>query len=90
MLLGFLMSVSSFWIAETASLRNAPGAKLKDNVTEGNGPRWLIASGAKDGFRRAMVSRGICCPVLGDLMRMACKLFPSKCQLGSTSRITLC
>ena len=61
---------------------NAPGAKLKDNVTEGNGPRWLIASGAKDGFRCAIVSRGICCPVLGDLMRMACKLLPSKCQLG--------
>src|SRR6266404_314604 len=44
-LAGILRSVHAFSIAVIALPRAAPGARLKDTVTEGNCPWWLMESG---------------------------------------------
>src|SRR3979409_2222619 len=44
-LAGILRSVRTFSTAVIALPRAAPGARLKDTVTEGNCPWWLMESG---------------------------------------------
>jgi len=39
-----------FWIADKASPTVQVDARLKLSVTDGNCPRWLIASGAIEGL----------------------------------------
>ena len=40
------ISCCARWIASTASPSERPGARLNENVTDGNWPSWLIDSGA--------------------------------------------
>ena len=59
---GTLSSARSWWICATASLSAAPGARLKDSVTAGNWPWWLMVSGATVSVKRATVLSGTCTP----------------------------
>ena len=49
-------------IARTASPSETPGARLKETVTTGNCPWWLIASGARDASMRVKAERGTTAP----------------------------
>ena len=60
-------SRSAAWMAETASLSEAPRARLNESVTAGNWPWWAMASGVLRETKRAKASRGTCAPA-GDLM----------------------
>ena len=60
---GTSSSPRSRWISATASLSAAPGAKLKDSVTAGNWPWWLMVSGATVLVKRATVLSGTCTPL---------------------------
>ena len=46
-----------------ASLKDTFGARLKDTVTEGNKPVWLMASGVVLAWSLATVSSGMLLPL---------------------------
>ena len=52
-------------MARTAWPSEAPGARLKESVTAGNWPWWLMASGAVLGAKRVKALSGTWAPV-GD------------------------
>src|SRR5215469_2855936 len=60
MLAGMLSSALASLMALTASPRAAPGAKLKETVTAGNCPWWLIARAVEPGSKRVKALRGTC------------------------------
>src|SRR5580765_3834938 len=53
---------SAFLMAVTAWPRATPGARLKDSVTAGNWPWWLMARGVVPGTKRVNEDRGTCAP----------------------------
>ncbi len=60
---GVLSRCCNWSISSVASLRETPGARLKETVTEGNRPVWFKASGVVVCVGLAMVNSGVL-PVL--------------------------
>ena len=50
-------------MASTAWLRDAPGARLNDSVTDGKTPWWLMVSGSTLRVTCATADSGTCPPV---------------------------
>src|SRR5258708_27770308 len=60
---GLPSSASIWWMALTAWPMEVPGVRLKDSVTEGNWPWWLMTIGATLLTVSTRVRSGTCWPV---------------------------
>ena len=61
-------SASACWMASVAWPSATPGARLKQIVTAGNWPWWLIDSGRTGTVvHLTKADSGTCSPVVGDL-----------------------
>ena len=58
-----MSSFTDFSIASTASPSAYRGARLKDSVTDGNWPWWLMVSGATFSVKRATALSGTWTPL---------------------------
>ena len=63
---GTLSSRRILSICSTASLSAAPGARLKDSVTAGKTPWWLMVSGETLLTKLATVLSGTCMPLAAE------------------------
>ena len=59
------------WTRATASPRDTPGARLKEIVTEGSCPEWLMVSGPVPGVTAARLASGTSVPE-GALIDSSC------------------
>src|SRR4029077_8160784 len=82
------MSIWACVMAVTASPREAPGARLKEMVAEGNCPRWETCNGAVSSRNLAITASGTGVEPTDDGREMSDKDCNEVCSDGSASRMT--